>query len=40
MAVSQTFNFKRKGTIAIAANRAVNDDAKSSLNLSYSRAIH
>jgi outer membrane usher protein len=40
MAVSQTFNFNRKGTIAVAANRAVNDDAKSSLNLSYSRAIH
>jgi outer membrane usher protein len=40
MAVSQTFNLQRNGTISIAANRAVNDDAKSSLNLSYSRAVH
>jgi hypothetical protein len=40
MAVSQTFDLRRNGTISIAANRAVNDDAKSSLSLSYLRAVH
>jgi outer membrane usher protein len=40
MAMTQTFNLQRKGTIAIGANRTINDDAKSAVNLSYSRAIY
>jgi outer membrane usher protein len=40
MAMTQTFNLQRRGTVAIGANRAINDDAKSSVNLSYSRAIY